>query len=133
MPVVTISAQDRAIARPSLGNIVYGKSSIGNVLSRISRDTAAFVTLMLQKLVEVCDCLFLGEGSTTDTLVESTELPKGKWDTSDVFPVRPISLFSSRNSIAYIFHIMNWRVKNATDTTAGAATAVLSAPTISMG
>ncbi|KAI6762434.1 hypothetical protein HG530_008414 [Fusarium avenaceum] len=118
MAVVKHSEQGLAIARPSLGHIVDSQLPIVHVVSRISRNTATFVTSMVLKLVEECHCLFLGECSSTNTLVEGAETSKDKRNTSDVFPVGPVSLFASRNSIAYIFQISIRQVSDTANTTA---------------
>jgi hypothetical protein len=104
--------------------MVDSKLSIGNVVSGVSRNTATFVTSMVAKLVEECDCLFLGEGSATNTLIEGAKTSKYKRNTSDVFPVSPVSLFASRNSIAYIFQISIRQVSDAANTTGRTSTAV---------
>lgn len=124
MVVVRESEQVLAIERRSLRHIVDGQLSIGHVVSGISRNTATFVASMIAKLVEECHCLFLGEGSSTNTLIEGAETSKGKRNTSDVFPVGPISLFASRNSIAYIFQISIRQVSDAANTTGRTSTAV---------
>jgi hypothetical protein len=124
MAVVKQPEQVLAIARLSLSHIVDSQLTIGNVVSGISRNAATFGTSMVEKFVQECDCLFLGEGSTTNSLIEGAQTPKDKWNTSDVFPVCPISLFASRNSITYIFHVSIRQVSNATNTTGRTATAV---------
>ncbi|KAM0338383.1 hypothetical protein ACHAPU_011338 [Fusarium lateritium] len=124
MAVFRQSEQVLAIASPSLGHVVDTQLSIGNVVSGVSRNTATFVTSMVAKLVAECDCLFLGEDSATNTLIEGAETSKDKRNTSDVFPVGPVSLFASRNSIPYIFQISIRQVSDAADTTGRTSTAV---------
>jgi hypothetical protein len=124
MAVLKQPEQVLAIVKPSLEHIIDSQLSIGNVVSGVSRNTATFVTSMVAKLVEECDCLFLGEGSATDTLIEGAETSKGKRNTSDMFPVGPVSLFASRNSIAYIFQISIRQVSDAANTTGRTSSAV---------